>query len=49
MIQKQDQLNNQLNKKVDEIQELLLTRYPNWSQDKARWMALQAAGVLKPR
>lgn len=48
-MQTQNQTDEQLSKKVDEIQEFLMCRNPNWSQDKARWMALQATGVLKPR
>jgi hypothetical protein len=34
-------------KRIQQIEEVLLQRHPQWSQDKARWMAMQALGIIK--
>lgn len=35
--------------KITEIEQLLLAKNPQWSQDKARWMAKQALGLVVRR
>ncbi|MEK6969086.1 MAG: hypothetical protein AABW48_01530 [Nanoarchaeota archaeon] len=35
--------------KITELQEKILQKHPDWSQDKARWIALQALGILAKR
>ena len=35
--------------RITEIEQLLLKKHPQWSQDKARWIAKQALGLVVRR
>ena len=32
--------------KIDEVQEKILAQHPNWSSEKARWLAMQCLGIV---
>ena len=32
---------------ITELEQKILKDNPNWSQDKARWIAMQALGIIK--
>jgi hypothetical protein len=35
----------EIKKEIQRVEEILLRKHPNWSQDKARWIAEQALGI----
>ena len=35
--------------RITELQEKILQQHPHWSQEKARWMALQALNMIAVR
>jgi hypothetical protein len=36
-------------RQINEVEYALLKQHPEWPQDKARWIAMQMLGEIRPR